>query len=638
MKLQLKKNGSSLDLKKLMKEHEEIQTQVEELASRERAEERRYIEEEIRQGNLDIQSFGSTSDPKYKFYEALQTPLATNVSFDAAYVYGKKVKDGKVTERMKPLKEDEGMRAIYESFTGGDVTSYTTTQSGVPLKKRQTEGELRLVQLIVNSRYSADPHVRNSIDNLSRYISGNGVRFIVEDPDVEDALEQFFRDTKFADKLPDLIKTSFKDGEVGFIIKSSIRRSIFEQKTKVQWAIHKLLSEEVRGFETHSEDGGIKYTYYVLNTVNGVNTQTMKERWIADINYFYQFNTRDNLVAFDGAKSNNHKELTKDEVSVWFQHGDKKEVRGRVPLEPSLRDFRLLEDFKISRAVLNYERSKVLYIKKEKMQVRRVGASTEIRKSASPKGGVQLTLGPNEDYEMQTASLNAADSDVDGLLFLYSAGAGISTPIYILGMRADQQNYSAIKNTDSPFNQMILDYANEFSAFIEKTLRWVIYRNIELGKLKETVKIKRVAKEKQAKAMRALVRAYTILTKNEAIEEKIIEQVIDDYKSSMEDVDIPTVEIPIEIIIADAVKPNPLEMAKTAFIQRKLGIVSSQTLSERSGFTWQQELMRMLEEKKLGIWPAETPMGQGDSSNAGGGLDVGSNVDDGSGTMAQNSK
>ena len=239
---------------------------------------------------------------------------------------------------------------------------------------------------------------------------------------------------------------------------------------------------------------------------------------------------------------------------------------------------------------------------------------------------------------MVTASLNAADADVDGLLFLYSMSAGLNIPIYILGMRADQQNYSAIKNTDSPFNQMILEYAAEYIAFLRKAWKFALSKYIQAGVLPEKVKIKKVAQEKEEKFYKSMQKVYRILQSKQVVSEALLDQMSSEYEDAMEEEEIATIDIPIETIIADAVKPNPLENAKTAFIERKIGMVSSRTLAEKRGYIWAQELMRQLEEVSLGIWASADNQGQADSSNAGDGLDSGKSVDAGDGTTNQDSK
>jgi hypothetical protein len=650
-------------LKEAAKTYPTLLDEVDRLIAKAVTEESLAVQENFKQ-ELGISINSGGRDGQYRFYEGFKTP--TNVKLDMNFIngYTKEEIDGEKTKRVaedikfENISVKEDLKAIYESFTGGDAssTSLSTAQTGIPLKKRQTDAELRLVQLITNSRYNADPFVGNGIDNIARYIVGSGLRVSVEQEQVDDCIEKFLRQVKLADLFTDFIKTTFKDGEAGNLIKSKITKG---KNPKVDWSMHKVFSEEIRGFEVHKENPGKRYSYWREVVIDNQNKFKIENKWFADIDYFYQFNTRGTLTDFDGAKSEKEG-LTKEAVIAWFTHGDKRECRGRVPLERSLRDFRLLEDFRINRAIMNYERSKVLYMFKQKQQVNRIKTSTEIRKSASPRGGTQINLGPTEDYEMLTATLNASDADVDGLLFLYAAGSGISTPIYILGMRADQQNYSAIKNTDSPFNQMILEIANDFIAYLKNIFKWVIYRNIEAGVLENTITISKIATEKEEKIFKSFGAAFIVVENNKAIINKLMEKVtkenlkeIDkriesiktiqqtldaELKDAMQEIQIPTLDLLVNITLADAVKPNPLELAKVAFIERKLSIVSSQTLSERRGNKWPQEVKRMLNEISLKLWmPQEAKMGQQDSSNSGAtGTDQ--NVDGGDGTTGQNTK
>jgi hypothetical protein len=382
-----------------------------------------------------------------------------------------------------------------------------------------------------------------------------------------------------------------------------------------------------------------------------------EERWIPNIDYFNQFDDKGHLVKFDGMKSAHHKDMKVKEVMLWTQLGDQRELHGRIPLEPILRDLRLLEDFRISRAVMNYERSKVLYVKTSPNGMGNKADKDTAKKSSSPKGGTQLTLRPGETYKMETASLNASDADTDGLLFLYAAGTGMSMPVYVLGVRADQQNYSAVKNTDSPFNQMIVEYGGLYTEKAKQLFKFVVQRNVEAGVLPEKIKIQRVAKEKKQHYIDTMDRAMMMLLQtqevvvapnpnnigvnNNAPNMSQVQSIGAELKASMEEIEINTVDLPIEITLCDAIKPNPLELAKGWFIERNLSMVSSQTLSEKRGYTWSQEVMRMLTEKALGLYDVMKPTGgqQGSSNSGAGGANGGSGqTDTGDGTMNNNTK
>jgi len=576
-------------------------------------------------------------DNHYNLYESLRSPVAQDL--DPQYVFRKKGKDlteGESAElcRLKNLQESSDTDAL-------------SVKAGIPLKKRQSESELRTLQLIVNSRYNVDPILRNIVDNITRYILGNGARFVIPNDKVTDSIERFVGEINFNILAKDFVKTAMKDGESGIELESKIVGKRSKDGGIVEWLSYKVFSEEIKGFDFLTENPGFKLGYYKTPVNYDIKSiKQLRNEWIADVRYYF-------LVSEDGKskfkvrdfKSPNHKEFTPDKVLLWYIMGDKRELRGRIPVEAILRDLRLYEDFRISRAVLNYERSKVLYLKRVKQALRRTTTDLDIsRKSAAPKGGVQLTIGPNEDYQMMTADLNATDADKDGLQFLYAISSGVTTPIYITGMRSDVQNYSAIKNTDSPFNQMILEYAMELSVCFKDMAKWAIYRYIEAGILDKTVKIQRVAKEKTEFWLANMEKAVAILERLEGAKKvskktkNDVDDILNNLNTSVDMVSIPTIEIPIDFIIAEAVKPNPLEMAKVAFIERKLGIVSSQTLSEIRGYNWPQEVIRQLFEIKLGIYSPSKTGGQSNSSGANAGMGEGGDIDDGSGTMNQNAK
>jgi len=626
-----KKNGK-LTLGKLLQQNAELAEEVEQLIAREYQDRRLALIRDIREefGDAIMGSLTRGQDPHYGLYEALQTPL--HQEMDKGYLFGNNKENDEEYKRCAALRE---------STLGADPTN---AQGGVTLKKYQTEGELRVIQLIANSRYRTDPYCRGVIDNVSRYIASGGIKFVIGNEQVEEVVDEFLRQITLGEIFVDFVKTSFKDGEVGMDIESVVVKDARGIKTPkaIEWSLSKVFTDEIRAFEVRVGKPEVKGAYqYFPNDTAGTMRPQVEGTWIPDIEYFYQFDKKNKkLVATSGAKSSRHGSYGEDRVILWFKHGDIKTLRGSVPIEPILRDLRLYEDFRISRAVLNYERSKVLYVKTVNSAVNRAASTIEVRKSPAPKGGVQLTLAPGEKMEMLTASLQAADADRDGLQFQYAMGTGVSMPVYILGVRADEQNYGAIKNTDSPFNQMILEYAELFSAkFLKKLIKFVIYRNVQEGILPETVKVKKVSKEKKQKWETAMMRAFALLESDK--KGLILTEEINALKTNFDDStveeDVATVDVPLEAIIAESIKPNPLELAKVAFIERKLSIVSSRTLSEERGRNWQQEVLRMLEEKALGLYDPMPPKGQADSSNSGS-TDMGNSVDDGSGTTNQNSK
>jgi len=623
MKLKLKEQTNEQIVSEAVKNDSRLKYAVEAIMAEKLAEERKWIIEEIKQDLSGVNVKGG-QDSQYALYQALETPR--NVEIDLNYIKPKV----KITE------EEKGrVNQIYASIAGSDAMTASSIRPNMTLKKYQTETELRVTQLVTNTRYNTDPYIKNILENFKQYILGNGFKVTVPNVDVQNVLLDFIKDYNIQQLFLDFILTSFKDGEVGINIKNATNKK-YGKAPEIEWELTKILSEEIRGFEFNSYDAGKKMAYFWDYAVVGESTITV-QKWIADINYWRQFNTKGNPNSEFSVKTPAHDKLSKNSVMLWFQHGDIRNLRGRVPLESILRDARLLEDFKINRAILNYERSKVLYIKKNKQQINRKDSTTELRKSPSPKGGVMLTLGPNEDLSMVSSNLQASDADKDGMLFLYAISSGTNIPVYMLGGRIDLQNYSSVKNTDSPFNQTIYGYANLFAFQFGKLFTWVIKKNVETGFLPKTIKISKVSKESKDKYNATLMKAIQLIESNQQITDMDIASFENDIKASLVEVEIDTEDIPLEVTLTDATQPNPLELAKTAFIERKLGIVSSQTLSEERGRDWAKELYRIMLEKRYGIMDAGGNTNSS-SANAGQGLGDGLNTDTGSGTTDQNAK
>jgi len=566
-------------------------------------------------------------DPQYLVYEKMKV-LNSNI-------------DTKANPQLKKHSEEQ-IQKIAESFGGTPLLDKDVNAAGSLqlLSKRQNMGYLRTVQLISYSRFRSDPHVRPAVLGLIRYLFGNGIKISCDSNLIESKLKEKLGGSKFQFLMKDCAKSSILSGESGILIRSQIQKN----KKQVEFSLQEIYSEEIDGVETSNKNTSIKIAYRVgFNATSGdfgKNNlgKTTKDYWIPDIEYFDGLNSRNNPVRLDWAKSKFHgkNRFNKNEVMLFMKFSNDREIRGEVQIESILRAARLFEDFLINRAILNYERSKVIYTRKRKTGGNPKLSMLNKDKSPAPKGGTQLWLDPGEEFHIETPQLHAADAERDGLLFLYEISSGMSMPLSIIGQRLNEANYNSIKNADSPFSQMVLDYAVFYIYNMQKIFKFMLKRMIEAGELPKTTKIKRFVTEKAEKDF-----VFNILKKLKAEEstDSILSD-LGDYNDNMEEVEINTEDMPIDIIIADAVRPDPLDMAKVWFIYRKLGLVSRETLAGKAGFVWEQELFRQFKEKsffdELDV-NASSAAGTSDNDPNNPSNDTGVNsdskVDDGSGTQ-----
>lgn len=583
------------------------------------------------------------SDGMYPMYEKLKTK---EHEIDWKQPFLRELEDG----------EKKNMSKLLESFEGtGDMLT-TATSGGLLLRKRQTLGELRLIQLIGNTRFRSDPHLRSGVLAIKRYIFGNGIRISCENNEIETKLRDVLVSLKIDELMGDCCVQGIIDGEIGILLRSK------KLDKKMQFSGQQIYSEEIGALEHSSLNTSKNLSYridysatggdfgYKNNKKNDTATSTGNpvgsgnlQHWVPDIEYINSLNARNVPKKLDYQKSTKHTsgKFNKNEVMIFLKFGDQRNIRGLSQVESVLKSLRLHEDFVVNRAILNYERSKVLYVHKNKKTsalASKKMSQLNLTKTKAPKGGTELNLFGNEDYEILTPDLHAADAERDGLLFMYEASAGLTLPLNVITQRLHEASYSALKSSDSPFGQMIVDYANFYIAYLGILYKFILKRLVESGDIKQkTVKIKRFAKESVEREF-----IYEIFTRiREGEDPNDIIKGLAKYSDNMEVLDIPVEELPIDTIIADAVRPNPLEMAKVWFVYRKMGIASRQTLSGKAGFVWEQELYRQLQEMEF--FPA---LGTEDSTAAGvsdksdptvdgsdaPGSNTDGNINDGSGT------
>jgi len=461
----------------------------------------------------------------------------------------------------------------------------------------QNLANLRAIQAISNTRYRIDPHMRSAINNIIIFLFGNGIVLNIENAEIESA----------------------------------------------EFSAYEIKSSEINTIEVSSDNISNKLTYGV--TINyqadlGLNSKPNKQKqvFIPDIEYALSLNARGGMSKFGWTKSKHR--VSKKDVMLFIKFGDKRELRGLCPVEPMLKALRLHEDFVVNRAILNYERSKVLYIHRIKTGSNPKLGQSNSNKTKSPKGGTEMTLFGNEEYDIKSPSLHAQDAKEDGLLFMHEAASAINIPVSLLSQRIDQGNYNSQKNAESPFTQFILDLADFYVKNIKQLCKYILKGMVDAGELPPATKIKTFSKESTETDF--VMKALDILKNNEA-DSPNINILISDYKDSITEIEVDTTDIPIDVIIADSVRPNPLEMAKVWFIYRNMGVISRQTLADKSNLVWERELYRMLKEKKFfpdtqntstsgGVSDKTNPAIDGMGANNSG---TGTNVNPGDGTAAQ---
>ncbi len=456
---------------------------------------------------------------------------------------------------------------IKEGDTGWTVLGMGTI---LDINRYQSLNDLWDLQDAAYNKTRTDPIARSAVNNLQFFTIGKGIKFEAADQKVQDVLRNFWTLNNMDIKQKEMVRSTFIEGEY-FIL-------YFINKTTGRVKVRRIRPKEIHSIETHPDDIETILAYKRVRA-------GLDEMHYADVDYFVQ-KEEDGI---DVEISKVDKNLEDDKLIQFIKYSwSPDEVRGRVPMDCVMKTLKYYQDWLLDRVRLNHERSKVVWIKK----IRGRGTETTVERTRTPKGGVMLRETDRVSYRIESAQIRADDVEKDGLSILYSIGSGFGMPIHVLNQRASEEVYASIKKADTPFSQSITDNQDFWSANFDKMFRVVIRSAREAGTLPEKIK---VPKFKQDKVIEAMHRINEMV-----IDEKDVEEIVKETKPILEgkqtQISIPVEEVPINKIFPEAVKENLLEQAKVLQIHSALEIASNQTIAEKAGYSWKEELFRMKNE------------------------------------------
>jgi len=344
----------------------------------------------------------------------------------------------------------------------------------------------------------------------------------------------------------------------------------------IKW--RKIRCKEITDIESHPEDPEVILSYkreFYLN--NKINT-----KYYPDINYDIQ---KDDEL--DGQFSNFESDFEEDAFAQFIKYGEENEKRGRVPMDSILKWSKLYKDWLYDRARLNHERSKVVWIKEFK-DLGTDSQSTQVMRS--PKGGMMLIETAKVKYRIENPQINADDVKEDGNSLLYMIGAGVNFPIHILDQRADQAVYSSLKKSSTPFSQRIADNQDFWADNFDKMFRFVLRKNIDAKNIPNKVK---VPKFTSARKLEEIYHTINEMIADNKSDKEIVEMVKPMVEGKQKEISVPTETVFITKIFPEVIREDPFDQARVLALHREMGIASTQTLSEKAGYNWQEELFRM---------------------------------------------
>jgi len=467
-----------------------------------------------------------------------------------------------------------------EAVTGGWVTVRDQNASSRSIGRNWTLEQLWAFQDAAWIKATLDPRGVSASNNIVYYTIGNGLEVTTPNPEVNEVIEAFRNMNDMELREKNIVREMFIEGEYPILF--------FIDKETGDIRLRKIAPREITEIETHKEDTETVLAYHRQRGFT-VQDDDNSDKWYADYEYYKQLGSN-----FDPQESDHASDLSPDRLVLFMRHGFQSETRGRPPMTSVLRFLKYYEDFIIDRIRLHHERAKVVWIRSIQGSGKDELNDNRRNPMLAPKGGTMWTETPNVRYRIESAKLESADAEKDGLLILYSVAAGLTQPIHILEQRADQSVYSSLRKSDSPFSQMIESLQHFHSIHQEKIYRLLLNEKVLAGELPEEVKIEKIDED----VLELLQRKINELVIEEKSSEEIIKEAEVIIKGKKKTESIKTVEISIGITFPDVVKENPLDDAKVLLIHQRLGIVSKRTMAARSGYDWREELRQMRKERE----------------------------------------
>lgn len=506
----------------------------------------------------------------------------TGMMYDNSYVV--ESQGGKVGVRKRKSTSQlngQGTSKDIKEVTSEESMFLVGMASGESMSREWSDGMRVLAQHASFNAYQKRCHAKSAVRNLQRYVFGRGIKFDSPSPEVVDCLTKklWFNESeriKMEQRQKDMFRTKFLDGELFlpmFVDKEGfVKTRIFPSNEIAEIETNPEDVEEIRSYKREWMDADFKsHTLFYKDT----NYDILKEKTsFADSHKF--------------------------EEAVWIyftKYGELNEKRGRPEMYPMLRYHRLLDDMIGDRAVRQHELSRI-FLKKTIKGDRSPEGTTRIQRP--PAGGYVLVATDKVDWEIMVPDTRAGDAKEDINLLKYALASGYGVPFFILDQNPENASYASILEAGTPFVFTILDEQDTWKSDFRNIFKFVLRKNVECGQLDKEMEIETYGEERVGEAMRRLLQLYEEEADYEIMLQEVRDTLGKKYKQK-----IKTIEIPISINFPDVIRTNQFNLAQILKIYGELGLASVQTLSEKAGFNFKEELFRIAMEKKRKMEEAE---------------------------------
>ncbi len=488
--------------------------------------------------------------------------------------------------------ESTGNKEFKRKINGKEttVTEAMFTSAGIDVgvnpENIQTLAKLRLSQDASLWQWINFPVAKSIIESTKRYVIGKGIKIDIPQVDVLKVCQTFWKRNDMEEGTKDDFRDSLLEGELFSLFFANKNENIDVEVESVAY-LRRVPSYQIDDIERDPDDYKTLLSYMRVITKNEMDDE---KKYYLDISYNNEELTKAGIVLNPNTTKSVYEEGAENARMIYFKYGTTFDERGRPFMECVLRWNRILMDFVYDRGRLNHLRTKVFLIETRTSKGGKVlGSGSGI--SRMPKGGMKLVESADRKFRMVSPQTGADDAYVDYKMILYIIASGVSMPMHIINMNAENENYASIRKAGHPFIQMIEDFRDSWAEYIRTILRYVIVIAIEKGVLKKSYTFEHFPGE----SIGEVTDLIKMRLEQGIPTDKIIEEA-DLFKK--EQITINTVDIPINVVFPELSEEDAKAQAETLEIQLRNFLVSQKTAIQRTGGNVDAELIQMEIEKK----------------------------------------
>lgn len=431
-------------------------------------------------------------------------------------------------------------------------------------------------------KWHTDPHAQSLSRTVKVYTAGSGIEISSPNPKIHAELAEFWKVNNMPSRLKEAIPRRWITGEHYFRYQIGA-----DGRIRIR---DRTIPTEIAKIETHPEDMETRLAYGRSrpdsNGVMSTSDTTEGLDWFADIDYFTQEADDD-----FGMKSTQHPQLKDTDLMQMIKFGDSSSVRGYPSMFSVLRYLTYYEHFITDRIILNHERSKVVWVRKIKGNRGIEGG----RAQSVPRSGQTLTETDRIEWKAMNAEIRADDVKEDARLIRLCISAGTGFPEHVIFQDASNEVYASIRTQDTPFAQTIMSEQQDWKWEIMKMLKVVLREKVNRGGMAKTFALPQFTME----SYESMTERLTDMVKDGAEREDLLSELAGISKDAKtRTVRLATEDFPVDVKFPAMVQEDPLAMAQESEVLHRTGIASRHTLAAKHGLRHDEEIPRILAERK----------------------------------------